>query len=157
MTKNIFKVTFTVLIGALLAITLSACGENSNEKSTALKEGKVPNRWYSVSQKIKGERVFKDNCVVCHGEKAKGLTENWKQPLPDGSFSAPPLNGSAHAWHHSKDLLLRTVNNGGVPLGGTMPAFKDQLSDADKEAAIAYITSLWSDEIYKAWITRNPL
>ncbi len=147
-----------LLIGALVAsLFLVAC---DNNKQTANKAGndskKIEGRWYTTSQVTRGERVFKDNCAVCHGEKGQSLVDDWRETLADGSYPAPPLNGTAHTWHHSREALLRTVNNGGIPLGGTMPAFKDQLSEEDKEAVLAHVMSLWSNNIYMAWKERNP-
>ena len=147
----------------LSSTLLVACGGNDKsdvkevvvQKASNNKTFTISKRWYSTAQVMRGKKVFKENCAVCHGDKAQGLVSDWKKSLPDGSFPAPPLNGTAHAWHHSKDLLLRTINNGGIPLGGTMPAFKDKLSDKEKEAALAFVTSLWSDEIYNVWSKRN--
>jgi thiol:disulfide interchange protein DsbC len=52
-------------------------------------------------------------------------------------------------------VLRRQINLGGVPLGGVMPAFKDKLSAADIDAAIAFFQSKWNDEIYATWTERN--
>ena len=93
---------------------------------------------------------------MCHGDKGQGLVADWKKPDTAGKFPLPPLNGSAHTWHHSKELLMRTVNEGGIALGGTMPAFKDSLTDQEKEAVLAHVMSLWPKEIYNAWQKRNP-
>ena len=98
-----------------------------------------------------GEATFSKHCVSCHGEAAQGLTQDWKQRLPNGKFPAPPLNGSAHAWHHSPKTLLRTINEGGVKLGGWMPGFKDQLSEREKQALIDYIYSLWPESIQQRY------
>ncbi len=98
-----------------------------------------------------GEATFAQYCVSCHGEAAQGLTQDWKQRLPNGKFPAPPLNGSAHAWHHSPKTLLRTIDEGGVKLGGWMPGFKDQLSEREKQALIDYIYSLWPESIQQRY------
>lgn len=98
-----------------------------------------------------GETTFAKHCVSCHGEAAQGLTQDWKQRLPNGKFPAPPLNGSAHAWHHSPKTLLRTINEGGMKLGGWMPGFKDQLSEREKQALIDYIYSLWPESIQQRY------
>jgi len=152
------------------SVLLSACGSADSdegktvkivetashvEKNVKTSEQSKTTRWYTTAQKITGKQVFKDNCASCHGDKGQGLVKEWKKADANGNFPAPPLNGTAHAWHHSKELLLRTVNNGGIPLGGTMPAFKDKLTDKEKEAVIAYITSLWPDETYAMWAQRN--
>ena len=98
-----------------------------------------------------GESTFAQHCAACHGEAAQGLTQDWRQRLPNGKFPAPPLNGSAHAWHHSPKTLLRTINEGGVKLGGWMPGFKDQLSEREKQALIDYIYHLWPESIKRRY------
>ena len=62
-------------------------------------------------------------------------------------YPAPPLNGTAHAWHHSPLQLLKTINEGGIKMGGQMPAFENTLSDDEKQAALDYIMSLWPREL----------
>lgn len=88
-------------------------------------------------------------------EKGAGLVKNWRDPLPNGKYPAPPLNGTAHTWHHPESLLLKTINNGGIAIGGTMPAFKETLSDKDKRAVLSYVESLWPEKTYKMWLERN--
>ncbi|MEX2131184.1 MAG: cytochrome c, partial [Pseudohongiellaceae bacterium] len=104
------------------------------------------------TQLIQGSAVFANHCAPCHGANAEGLAENWRIRLPDGTFPAPPLNGTAHAWHHPLTVLLQTIDQGGLALGGTMPAFEGILSDEDKLAAIAYFQQFWSNEIYQSWL-----
>lgn len=45
----------------------------------------------------------------------------------------------------------------GIALGGTMPAFKEILSESEKQAVLAHVMSLWSDKTYEMWNKRNPL
>jgi mono/diheme cytochrome c family protein len=98
----------------------------------------------------RGARLFNEHCATCHGVKAEGAP-NWQQRGPDGKFPAPPLNGSAHDWHHSKSALMRTIRDGTARLGGSMPAWRDKLADGEIEAIIAWFQSLWPEEIYAAW------
>lgn len=101
-----------------------------------------------------GQTVFEKNCASCHGKEGQGLVENWKQRQADGNFPAPPLNGTAHAWHHSPAALLNTINNGGIKLGGSMPGFKNQLSEVEKQATLDYIHSLWPEAVQKKYDAR---
>lgn len=110
-------------------------------------------RWYSAAQAQAGEHVFVGNCLACHGEAGQSVA-NWQQRLPDGSFPPPPLNGSAHTWHHSFAALKRTIQKGGAQYGGKMPAFENTLSDEEIEQVIAYFQSQWSEEIYQVWDKR---
>ena len=111
----------------------------------------VAGRWYSVEQVQAGSKVFQDHCAQCHGAQAQGVTADWRARLKDGSFPPPPLNGSAHAWHHPLSVLLQVINQGGVTLGGQMPAFANRILDREKLAAIAYFQSFWNDDIYENW------
>lgn len=113
-----------------------------------------PDRWYSASQVGQGEQLFIQNCASCHGNKAEA-TSNWQKTLPNGKYPPPPLNGTAHAWHHPKKILERQVLQGGEKLGGWMPAFKGKLTDTEVDAVIAYFQSKWNDEIYMEWSNRN--
>ena len=101
-----------------------------------------------------GQAVFEKNCASCHGKEGQGLVENWKQRQADGNFPAPPVNGTAHAWHHSPAALLNTINNGGIKLGGSMPGFKNQLSEVEKQATLDYIHSLWPEAVQKKYDAR---
>jgi len=138
-----------ILLAGVVLLTLSACGEDNNDNVQ-----QTGARWYAQSQVDMGRAVFTRNCAACHGEKAQG-NPDWKKALPDTQDPPPALNGTAHAWHHPLKILKRTIDMGGVPLGGKMPPFKGKLSDAEKEAAIAYFQSFWNDKIYTAWLGRG--
>ena len=124
-----------------------------NRSGVVNEQNQVANRWYTYSQIAQGRRVFQNNCATCHGQQAQG-TLNWRKPLADGSYPPPPLDGSAHAWHHSLRALKQTIHQGNIALGGKMPAFKEVLTDAEIEAAIAYFQSKWNAEIYQVWANR---
>jgi len=110
-------------------------------------------RWYTDDQIGQGKKLFTENCQTCHGEKAQG-TKNWKQTDKDGKYPPPPLNGDAHAWHHSMDILRRTIREGGIKLGGSMPSFKEKLDDKQVDAVISYFQSQWNDKTYQGWAAR---
>lgn len=132
-----------------LIVLLAGCDQGSSEP-------RVAGRWYAQSQVDMGKMVYAKNCISCHLENAQG-TSSWKTTKPDGSYPPPPLNGTAHAWHHPTVILKKVIEEGGVPLGGTMPGFKDKLNDDEKLAVISYFQSFWSDEIYNAWLSRGGL
>lgn len=111
-------------------------------------------RWFNQGVVNYGGQLFQQNCAVCHGANAEG-TSDWKQADANGNYPPPPLNGSAHAWHHSIPALVRTIKEGGVKLGGVMPPFADKLSDQDVLAVIAYFQSKWPDKVYTSWHERN--
>ncbi|MCB1638886.1 MAG: cytochrome c, partial [Thiothrix sp.] len=80
-------------------------------------------RWYTEAQVKSGKPLFENNCMSCHGVAAAGLGTDWQTQLPGLPARPPALNGSAHVWHHPMKLLLYTIDQGGAPLGGSMPAF----------------------------------
>jgi mono/diheme cytochrome c family protein len=110
----------------------------------------VVNRGYQPATVVRGAKLFQEHCAACHGANAEGAA-TWHRPGPDGKYPAPPLNGSAHDWHHPKAALMRTIRDGTAQLGGNMPAWRDKLSDDEIEAIIAWFQSLWPEEIYAAW------
>jgi mono/diheme cytochrome c family protein len=97
-----------------------------------------------------GRKLFVANCSECHGNRAEGAP-NWNRPDANGRNSAPPLNGSGHAWHHPTRALVNTIKYGTVRMGGHMPAWKNKLSDQDIKDVIAWFQSQWPDEVYAAW------
>ena len=128
-----------------LGLLLSSCEQG---------EPKVPGRWYTQSQVELGKKVYTENCISCHNENGRG-TFSWKQTLPDGSYPPPPLDASAHAWHHPLSILKKVISEGGIPLGGKMPAFGGKLNENEKLAVISYFQSFWPDEIYQEWLKRG--
>ena len=103
----------------------------------------------------RGKNLFQENCAECHGQHAQGTVENWQIAGEDGKYPPPPLNGTAHAWHHPIGGLAHTIKNGTLGMGGSMPGWKDKLSDDEIFAIILWISSLWPDEIYESWMQRN--
>lgn len=117
----------------LLTVFLASCGTDDTK---------------SLQNTIKiGEQIFIKNCQVCHGVKAAGIYPDWKKTLADGSYPPPPLNGTAHTWHHSPKMLIDVINEGGERVGGQMPPFKDVLTDSEKYAVLDYLQSLWPQDI----------
>ncbi|MEO1766160.1 c-type cytochrome [Thiobacter aerophilum] len=98
-----------------------------------------------------GARLFAAHCAACHGSRAEG-TPNWRTPGADGKYPPPPLDGSAHAWHHPRAILRLTIREGTGRLGGNMPAFRDKLSEGDIEAIIDWLVARWPDAVYAQWL-----
>jgi mono/diheme cytochrome c family protein len=131
--KNIATI---ILIG-----TVAACGQ---DRLT------VPGRWYTAAQVEAGAPLYQVYCAVCHAADGSATAE-WRTPGPDGNYPPPPLNGSAHTWHHPLEVLDGTIANGGAEFGGVMPGFGASLGRDERLAIIAWIQSLWSDEVYQRW------
>ena len=103
----------------------------------------------------RGRGLFRDHCAVCHGSNAEGTVSNWQQRDASGKLPPPPLNGTAHAWHHSLNALARTIRQGTIPIGGSMPAWEGKLSDDEIFAIIVWFSSLWPDDLYQFWMEMN--
>ncbi|MFQ5344068.1 MAG: c-type cytochrome, partial [Anaerolineae bacterium] len=58
---------------------------------------------------------------------------------------APALDGSEHAWHHPDVQIGEWISNGKLGLA-QMPASGDRVTEAEIDAVITYIKSLWSEE-----------
>lgn len=118
------------------------------------REGQIEGRWYTGQQVAQGAQLYLAHCAVCHGPEAAS-TPQWRTPGADGHYPPPPLNGSAHTWHHPLSQLRRTVREGGIALGGVMPPFQEVLEAQQVDAILAWIQSLWLDSIYQQWEARN--
>ena len=142
-----------VLIFSVLALT--ACSDDKplpvaaapqQTTATDTPTDTLIQRSRDFAQITRGARLFTQYCAQCHGAQAQG-TSNWRQRGNDGKFPPPPLNGSAHAWHHPLAALRHTIKNGGP----TMPAWKDTLTDQQIDDIIAWFQSRWPDDIYQTW------
>ena len=133
-------------VGVLAA--LFGCSPDTPSEPT------IPGRWYTAEQVNLGRELFVTHCAICHGENAEA-TPDWRKTDAAGNYPPPPLNGSAHAWHHPLAVLERTIAEGGVPLGGVMPGFSPILDSDETRATIAYFQSFWPDEIYAIWLEIN--
>jgi mono/diheme cytochrome c family protein len=107
-------------------------------------------RNFDPAQIQRGSDLFHTHCAGCHGENAVG-TVDWRTPNPDGRFPPPPLNGTAHDWHHSTAVLKKTILKGGPPEISAMPAWEGILTEQQVDDIVVWIKSLWSDEIYAMW------
>ena len=90
MKKTIFLISMIVF--------LTGCNSAEKEKENSLD--------LAVAS---GEEVFNKNCVSCHGSEGRGLAENWKVKDENGNFPAPPLNGTAHTWHHTPSAIISAM------------------------------------------------
>ena len=99
---------------------------------------------------FKGMELYTNNCVSCHMENLVG-NPDWKSGVDeDGQRLPPPLNGTAHTWHHSPDQLFQVIRYGYKKFDpnykGKMLGNED-LSEDDVWSILAYIKSLWPEEI----------
>lgn len=63
--------------------------------------------------------------------------------------AAPPHDDTGHTWHHSDRMLFQITKGGvGAVVPGyesDMPAFGEDLTDAEIEAILVYIKSTWPE------------
>ena len=131
-------------IATIIVLVLAACG------SVAPDEATIPGRWYTESQVQSGRPLYAANCAVCHGADGSATVE-WRTPGPDGQYPPPPLDGTAHTWHHPLEVLDHSIAEGGSAFGGVMPGFAALLNQDQRLSIVAYIQSWWSDDIYARW------
>ena len=101
----------------------------------------------------RGQRIYAERCATCHGPNGEGQP-HWQTTNPDGTLPAPPLNGSAHSWHHGDGTLYKQVSLGGAYLEqqglagfkSGMPAFGELLTHEEIIDVLEYVKSLWGDQ-----------
>jgi mono/diheme cytochrome c family protein len=151
-------------------VFLASCSGTGNEESAKKPAASKPaaktkspfaepqsvKRVYDERQAARGEKLFIKNCEKCHGMYAEG-DPYWQQKNKEGKFPPPPLDGTAHAWHHPTEILHKMIKDGGKELGGTMEGFEGKLSDAEITDIIVWMTSLWPEEVYATWYRRDQI
>ncbi len=76
-----------------------------------------------------GAKIFADNCVVCHGENAKGNPE----------LGAPNLTDKIWLYGSDEATIIETITNGRA---GVMPAWEGRLDPVTVKAMAVYVHSL---------------
>ena len=97
----------------------------------------------------RGKTIYEKNCSSCHGALGEGQNPNSPKGgiNANGSYIAPSLNGTGHAWHHSNEELFKTVKEGSIASDSPMRGFGDLLSDEKIVTVIQYFKSLWPEKI----------
>lgn len=141
-----------ILASLLAGLALTACdGAPSGPASRTRADDAPLDRKLNPAQVARGKAVYEAHCMECHGPGGKGQPGDWRIRDADGYFPPPPLDDSAHAWHHPTVALLETIRNGSPQGQGRMPAWKGKLSEQEMQDGVAYIKSLWSDPVYRLW------
>lgn len=154
-----------VWIVPVLLVSLSACGQQAASEAKApvatapAAQSTVAGNWpppkivrqFDPNQVLRGKATYEQYCQSCHGPEGKGQAGDWRARGPDGKYPPPPLDDSAHAWHHPTQVLHQFIKHGSPGDTGNMPAWKDVLTEAQINDVIVFIKSLWSDDVYAVW------
>jgi mono/diheme cytochrome c family protein len=104
---------------------------------------------YTSDQLTQGQQLWQDKCAACHGQTGAGDGPRAK----DSARPVPNFADPAALIGYSDTYLYNTVTNG---LGSAMPSFKDQLSDDQRWATIAYARSLsWEGTVQSQAATQT--
>jgi len=90
----------------------------------------------------RGAVIYQKHCASCHGLNAEGQAAPPPMLRNPGYVTAPALNGSAHAWHHKDEDLLKVIMEGSKR-PNTMPGWKGVLTIKQAKDVIAYFKNLW--------------
>ncbi len=140
-----------VVVLIAVAMMVVACDSTGRSDQEMLQ---APPRNMNPVILAQGKALYDENCKRCHLEGGKG-SKDWRIQGPDGKYPPPPLDGTAHTWHHPKAVLVSVIKNGSPGGMGNMPPHRDKLSDNDIEAIITWFQSLWTEEAYRAWYGRD--
>ena len=77
----------------------------------------------------RGQKLFTENCVSCHGDAGKGLQEQ----------GAPDLTDAIWLYGGSKQAIIESIRTG---RGGMMPAWSGRLDPATIKSLAIYVHSL---------------
>ena len=88
----------------------------------------------------KGQEMYLEKCVLCHGSKGEGW--DWTKRVPNPPIPVPDL--AQVTPERSDQFLFDVVKDGGEAVGKTrfMPAFGFQMSDQEVWDLVAYMRLL---------------
>ncbi len=144
------KLMMTVLLAGMAAF-FAACGGsnggagNSTAKAPVVLRKSVPAEFKDKTNPTPdavadGEKVFKSQCISCHGDKGDGDSAIGKALKPPaGDLTSPEFQNSVN-----DDYIFWHITVGGAagPEGSGMTPFKDSLKEEQRWALVAYVRSL---------------
>ncbi|MFO7543790.1 MAG: c-type cytochrome [Thiobacillus sp.] len=148
----------TPLIALVAGLMLAACEQAPPPAPTQSAVDISPaaasplDRKLDPQQVARGLIVYEHHCASCHGAEGKGQPGDWRIRDAKGMYPPPPLDDSAHAWHHPTAVLLEAIRDGSPKGEGNMPGWKGKLTEQDMQDVAVYIKSLWSDQVYLMWL-----
>jgi putative copper export protein/mono/diheme cytochrome c family protein/peroxiredoxin len=137
---------FFVLAGLALAVSSLTVPANPD----TYRRSAVP---YDVFSIANGQRLFRENCTICHGVNASGDGEAaGSTPRPPADLTAP------HARDHTAGDMFWWISHG-MPDGG-MPGFSGALSEDERWDLVNFIHTLaagYQARMIREWVApRNP-
>lgn len=146
------------MLWVLVFVGLAGC---SSDEATGLRTTN-PGEFSIVLSELdrtmieEGEVLYQANCAACHGADLSG-TPDWKTRNEDGSYPPPPHDSTGHTWHHPDSLFVDIVANGSDFEQSRMPAFGEQLTEADILSILEFLKSNWGDRerAFQAEVTAN--
>ncbi|MDP2265302.1 MAG: c-type cytochrome [Thiobacillus sp.] len=145
-------VLLTGLLSACDKAPESVAAQGTLSQDSAISDAAALDRKLDAAQIARGSAIFEKNCAECHGANGKGQPGDWRIRDADGKYPPPPLDDSAHAWHHPTKVLMEAIRDGSPGGEGNMPAWKDKLSEQEMQDTVVYIKSLWTDPVYRLWL-----
>lgn len=148
------------LTACMMGLALSACDKPAETTPDATASASapahpavaMPDTWLKPEQVDRGRIVYEKHCMECHGAEGRGQPGDWRVKRANGMYPPPPLDDSAHAWHHPTVELKKRIKEGSPPGVGDMPAWEGKLTEAEIDDVVVYIKSLWSPEMFRHWI-----
>jgi len=109
---------------------------------------------------MRGRRIYSDHCASCHGRYLQGQPL-WQLVDEYVGRRAPAHDETGHTWQHADEDVFAMTKYGrfaSAPAGNKsyMPGFRDQLSDHDILAAMAFIKARWPLGLRVAQAMLNP-
>lgn len=124
-------------MAALLLVGMASAAE----KTAAFKVGEFPNSTTPDAKIFRGDIVFKNYCILCHGVKADGAGRAAKL------YSPKPANLVLSDKNDEyKELIIR---RGGAALGRSefMPPWNNELTHEQITDVVAYLHSIRQTEL----------
>lgn len=112
---------------------------------------KVSALWADADAIERGEEIYQQNCVSCHGDDGQGagpMAQMLSHPPADlnNNFHLSPGNGDAYLfWRVSEGGLVEPFKS----QGSAMPAFKEVLSENERWQVLSYIHTFFHQGLMK--------
>ncbi len=92
---------------------------------------------YAQAGKVitEGRRLYRANCVACHGSKGRGDGDAGMDLLPSPALLSELMEEQGKV----DEYLMWSIAEGGAQFGSSMPAYKDRLLENDIWRIVGYM------------------